>query len=90
MRGYRRVGWPVATADRPGSYRHGGRSDGSMLGDLGRFSRGIVQGNGGPGFGIRERGLRPHPELVLNNPRARKMPYAPAIAIGTLISFFSR
>lgn len=40
------------------------------------------------GFG--KRGLRPHPELVLNNPRARKMPYAPAIAIGTLVSFFSR
>ena len=40
------------------------------------------------GFG--KRGLRPHPELVLDNPRARKMPYAPAIAIGTLVSFFSR
>lgn len=32
--------------------------------------------------------VRPHPELVLSNPRARKMPYAPAIALGTLISFF--
>lgn len=40
------------------------------------------------GFG--KRGLRPHPELVLDNPLARKMPYAPAIAIGTLVSFFSR
>jgi prepilin peptidase CpaA len=40
------------------------------------------------GFG--KRGLRPHPELVLDNPKARKMPYAPAIAIGTLVSFFSR
>lgn len=39
---------------------------------------------------IRKRGLRPHPELVLENPLTRKMPYAPAIAIGTLISFFSR
>jgi prepilin peptidase CpaA len=30
------------------------------------------------------------PELVLSNPLKRKMPYAPAIAIGTLISFFAR
>ena len=37
---------------------------------------------------VKDRGLRPHPELVLDNPRARKMPYAPAIAIGTLVSFF--
>ena len=41
-------------------------------------------------FGLRKRGLRPHPELVLSNPLTRKMPYAPAIAIGTLVSFFSR
>lgn len=40
-------------------------------------------------FGLGKRGLRPHPELVLDNPLTRKMPYAPAIAIGTLISFFS-
>lgn len=41
-------------------------------------------------FGLKKRGLRPHHELVLSNPRARKMPYAPAIAIGTLVSFFAR
>jgi prepilin peptidase CpaA len=41
-------------------------------------------------FGMKERGMRPHPELVLDNPKTRKMPYAPAIAIGTLVSFFSR
>lgn len=29
-------------------------------------------------------------EAVLSNPVRRKMPYAPAIAIGTLISFFAR
>jgi prepilin peptidase CpaA len=40
-------------------------------------------------FGVKARGLRPHPELVLSNPRAHKMPYAPAIAIGTLMSFFA-
>jgi prepilin peptidase CpaA len=34
-------------------------------------------------------GLRPHSTLVLENPAALKMPYAPAIAIGTLFSFFS-
>ena len=40
-------------------------------------------------FGLKERGLRPHAEMNLSNPRARKMPYAPAIAIGTLMSFFA-
>lgn len=35
------------------------------------------------------RGLRPHPKLTISNPDARKMPYAPAIAIGTLMSFFA-
>ena len=38
-------------------------------------------------FGLKKRGFRPHPELVLENPQARKMPYAPAIAIGTIFSF---
>ena len=37
-----------------------------------------------------KRGLAPDPELSLANPLARKMPYAPAIAIGTLVSFFAR
>jgi prepilin peptidase CpaA len=41
-------------------------------------------------FGLKRRGCQRHPELVLANPLARKMPYAPAIAIGTLISFLSR
>jgi prepilin peptidase CpaA len=39
-------------------------------------------------FGAVRRGLRPHPVLVLDHPRARGIPYAPAIAIGTLFSFF--
>ncbi|HVJ07448.1 MAG TPA: A24 family peptidase [Acidisarcina sp.] len=56
---------------------------GGFLGDL--FS-----GTGDLIFGLKQRGMRPHPELVLDNPVARKMPYAPAIAIGTLVSFFSR
>ena len=40
-------------------------------------------------FGWRERSGLAHPELVLSSPMARKMPYAPAIAVGTLISFFA-
>jgi prepilin peptidase CpaA len=36
-------------------------------------------------FRSKERG-----EVVLSNPLRRKMPYAPAIAIGTLISFIAR
>lgn len=55
---------------------------GGFLGDLFEGSSDIL-------FGLRKRGLRPHPELVLSNPKTRKMPYAPAIAIGTIISFFS-
>ncbi len=34
-------------------------------------------------------GPRPNPEFLLSSPRARKMPYAPAIAIGTLLSFLA-
>lgn len=56
---------------------------GGFLGDL-------FNGAGDLIFGLKERGMRPHPELVLGNPLTHKMPYAPAIAIGTLISFFSR
>jgi prepilin peptidase CpaA len=41
-------------------------------------------------FGLKKRGLKPDPDLNLSNPLARKMPYAPAIAIGTLVSFFAR
>jgi prepilin peptidase CpaA len=40
-------------------------------------------------FGLKKRGLKGNPELTLANPKARKMPYAPAIALGTLISFFA-
>jgi prepilin peptidase CpaA len=40
-------------------------------------------------FGLRKRGFRPHATLVLSNPSARKMPYVPAIAIGTIFSFFT-
>jgi prepilin peptidase CpaA len=39
-------------------------------------------------FGAVRRGFRHHPTLVLDHPRARAIPYAPAIAVGTLFSFF--
>jgi prepilin peptidase CpaA len=55
----------------------------------GGFVGDLFTGTGDIIVGLKDRGLRPHPELVLTNPAARKMPYAPAIAIGTLISFFS-
>ncbi len=40
-------------------------------------------------FGMAKRGLRAHETLVPGNAAARKMPYAPAIAIGTIFSFFA-
>lgn len=50
----------------------------------------LFAGSGELVFGIGQRGLRPHAELVLSNPAAHKIPYAPAIAIGALLSFFAR
>ena len=50
----------------------------------------MFAGSGELIFGIGQRGLRPHAELVLSNPAAHKIPYAPAIAVGTLLSFFAR
>jgi prepilin peptidase CpaA len=55
----------------------------------GGFLKDSLIGAGRLAFGFGKRGLRPHPELVLDNPRTRKMPYAPAIAIGTMFSFFA-
>ncbi len=48
-----------------------------------------VNGAGDLILGARKRGLQPHPTLQLANPAARKMPYAPAIAVGTLFSFLA-
>jgi prepilin peptidase CpaA len=48
-----------------------------------------VDGSGELVAGFWNRGIRPHPTLVLENPSARSMPYAPAIAIGTIFSFFA-
>ncbi len=57
---------------------------------FGGFLKDLFKGTGNLVFGWRERGQLTDPELVLSNPLRRKMPYAPAIAIGTLISFFAR
>ena len=56
----------------------------------GGFIGQMLTGTGDLIFGLKTRGLHPHPDLVLSNPVSRKMPYAPAIAIGTLVSFLSR
>lgn len=50
----------------------------------------LFKNTGSVVMGWKKGGLRPHPELILTNPATRKIPYAPAIAIGTLLSFFSR
>jgi prepilin peptidase CpaA len=51
---------------------------------MGGFLKELFQHTGQLTFGGEERG-----EAVLSNPRRRKMPYAPAIAIGTLLSFLA-
>ena len=56
---------------------------------FGGFLGELFKGSGDLLLGWKERGTLAHPELKLANPLARKMPYAPAIAIGTLISFFA-
>jgi prepilin peptidase CpaA len=56
----------------------------------GGFLKQTLHGTGDLLFGLRKRGLRAHDTLVLDNPLARKMPYAPAIAIGTICSFLGR
>jgi prepilin peptidase CpaA len=55
----------------------------------GGFARELFFGTGDLILGIPKRGLRRHPTLTLENPSSRKMPYAPAIAIGTILSFWS-
>jgi prepilin peptidase CpaA len=56
---------------------------------FGGFLTELFTNTGSVVVGWKDRGLRPHPEIILTNPVTRKMPYAPAIAIGTLFSFFS-
>jgi prepilin peptidase CpaA len=56
----------------------------------GGFLLETLRTTGGLLLGFGKRGLRAHGTLVLDNPTARKMPYAPAIAIGTICSFLAR
>lgn len=56
---------------------------------VGGFLKDLFLGASNLAFGWKERGGVRDPEMVLSNPLRRKMPYAPAIAIGTLISFFA-
>ena len=55
----------------------------------GGFLRESLDGVGDLVFGMRKRGFRPHETLVLENAKTRKLPYAPAIAIGALFSFLA-
>jgi prepilin peptidase CpaA len=55
----------------------------------GGFLGELFAGSGNLLLGWRKRGMALDPELKLSNPKARKMPYAPAIAIGALMSFFA-
>jgi prepilin peptidase CpaA len=50
----------------------------------------LLRGSGDVLVGVGRHGLTPHPEINLNSARARKMPYAPAIACGALLSFFAQ
>lgn len=55
----------------------------------GGFLGETLRGAGDLLLGFGKRGLRAHESLVLDNPLARKMPYAPAIAVGVICSFWS-
>jgi prepilin peptidase CpaA len=55
----------------------------------GGFLGELLKSTGDIAAGIGKRGLRPHPILVLDNPSVRRMPYAPVIAIGTILSFLA-
>lgn len=55
----------------------------------GGFWKEMLTGTGDLIFGFGKRSFRRHETLVMSNPRARKLPYAPAIAIGTVLSFFA-
>jgi len=57
---------------------------------FGGFLAEMFSGAGDLLFGWRERGQLSDPQATISNPLRRKMPYAPAIAIGTLLSFFAR
>jgi prepilin peptidase CpaA len=55
-----------------------------------RYLKQVFTSAGSRAFGRKEPGGLRDPEMGLAHLMRRKMPYAPAIAIGTLISFFAR
>lgn len=57
---------------------------------LGGFLTELFTGTGDLMFDWRKRGMCADPEQTPAKSLKRKMPYAPAIAIGTLLSFFAR
>jgi len=57
---------------------------------FGGFVKELFTGASNLAFGWKGHGSVRDPEMAIANPLKRKMPYAPAIAIGTLISFFAR
>jgi prepilin peptidase CpaA len=56
----------------------------------GGFLKDLFSGTGSLILGWRRRGGPGEPKLNLSNPLSRRLPYAPAIAIGTVLSFFAR
>lgn len=56
---------------------------------MGGFLGDLFSGTGDLLMGWRKREKGKESEHTLANPNAKKMPYAPAIAVGTLISFFA-
>ena len=56
----------------------------------GGFLKDLFTGAGELIFDWKRRGMGRDPEMPPANSLRRKMPYVPAIAIGTLVSFFSR
>lgn len=56
----------------------------------GGFLLELLDGSGSLVTGLVKGDLRTSSRFKLSNPAARKMPYAPAIAVGTLLSFFSQ
>ncbi|MGA2351432.1 MAG: prepilin peptidase [Terracidiphilus sp.] len=56
---------------------------------FGGFARELFSGALDLIFGWKQDKMRPNPAMVISNPLKRKIPYAPAIAIGTLMSFFA-
>jgi prepilin peptidase CpaA len=53
----------------------------------GGFLGELFHGTGDLMLSWKKGGVAPNPEFALANPKRRKIPYAPAIAIGTLFSF---